>query len=157
QLIANQGPLSIAEFMRSALTAPELGYYMRGEPFGARGDFTTAPEISQMFGELIGAWAVAVWEQLGSPARFSLIELGPGRGTLMRDALRAARVRPAFGAAAEVTLVEISPSLRERQRDALKDAAVRSTSWRDEFEAPAEQPSIVIANEFFDALPLRQF
>ena len=91
QLIAGEGPISIATFMQTVLTAREHGYYMQGDPFGARGDFVTAPEISQVFGELIGLWAVAVWEQLGAPARFSLVELGPGRGTLMRDALRAAR------------------------------------------------------------------
>jgi NADH dehydrogenase [ubiquinone] 1 alpha subcomplex assembly factor 7 len=157
QLIASEGPISIAEFMRTALTARELGYYMHGDPFGVRGDFVTAPEISQAFGELIGLWAVAVWEQMGSPARFSLIELGPGRGTLMRDALRAARVRPAFGKAADVALVEISPSLRERQREALAREAVRSLSWLDDFAAADDQPLIVVANEFFDALPMRQF
>ena len=157
QLIANEGPISVAEFMRTALTARDLGYYMHGDPFGARGDFITAPEISQVFGELIGLWAVAVWEQLGSPSRFSLMELGPGRGTLMRDALRAAGVRPTFLAAAEVALVEISPSLRTQQREALKDAAVRELSWLDTFAAADGMPLIVIANEFFDALPIRQF
>src|SRR5262249_6846688 len=116
-----------------------------------------APEISQVFGELIGAWAVAVWEQLGAPSRFSLIELGPGRGTLMRDALRAARVRPAFVSAADVVLVEISPKIREQQREALKVAAVRSVAWLDAFETAPGQPLIVVANEFFDALPIRQF
>ena len=152
-LIAAEGPISIAEFMRTALAA----YYAKGDPFGADGDFITAPEISQVFGELIGAWSVAVWEQMGSPSRFSLIELGPGRGTLMRDALRAARVRPAFIEAADVNLVEISPSLRETQRGMLRDTRVRSLGWLNEFEARAGQPLIVIANEFFDALPIRQF
>ncbi len=157
QLIAAEGPLSVAEFMRTALTARGLGYYMSGDPFGAGGDFITAPEISQVFGEIIGAWCVAVWEQLGSPSRFSLVELGPGRGTLLRDALRAACVRPAFLEAADVGLVEISPSLREKQRESLKDARVRSLSWFDQFETQAGQPLIVVANEFFDALPIRQF
>jgi NADH dehydrogenase [ubiquinone] 1 alpha subcomplex assembly factor 7 len=152
-LIAADGPISIAEFMRTVLAA----YYAKGDPFGETGDFTTAPEISQVFGELIGAWAVAVWEQLGSPPHFSLVELGPGRGTLIRDALRAARLRPAFLAAADVVLVEISPRLRESQRKTLKDAGVRSVTWLDAFDAPSAQPLIVIANELFDALPMRQF
>lgn len=152
-LIAAEGPLSIAAFMQAALAH----YYSQREPFGARGDFTTAPEISQVFGELIGAWCVATWEQLGSPPRFSLVELGPGRGTLMRDALRAARVRPAFLDAADVVLVEISPSLRQKQREALKDARVRDLTWREHFAVREGQPLIVVANEFFDALPIRQF
>ena len=156
QLIASDGPISVAEFMRTALTARDLGYYMHGHPFGARGDFITAPEISQVFGELIGLWAVAVWEQLGSPPRFSLVELGPGRGTLMRDALRAAGVRQAFLDAAEVALVEISPSLREHQRETLQVSAVRKLSWLETFDAPRGRPLIAIANEFFDALPIRQ-
>ncbi|MBI1210762.1 MAG: class I SAM-dependent methyltransferase [Alphaproteobacteria bacterium] len=152
-LIAAEGPLSIAEFMRSVAAA----YYEKGDPFGAAGDFTTAPEISQVFGELLGAWSVAVWELLGSPSRFSFVELGPGRGTLMRDALRAARVRPAFLAAADVLLVELSQTLREKQRDALKDAPVRTLQWLEAFHAPRGQPLIVLANEFFDALPIRQY
>jgi len=158
-LITAEGPLSIAEFMRTALTAQSLGYYMRADPFGAAGDFVTAPEISQIFGELIGLWSVATWEQLGSPSRFSLIELGPGRGTLMSDALRAARVRPAFLDAAEVLLVEISPVLRERQQEAQKEHRVRSLAWRNDFDEThgAGLPVIVIANEFFDALPIHQF
>ena len=152
-LIAAEGPISVATYMQAVLAH----YYAKSDPFGARGDFITAPEISQVFGELIGAWCVAVWEQLGSPPRFSLIELGPGRGTLMRDVLRAARVRPAFREAADVVFVELSPGLREQQREALRESKVRSVEWRDEFEAPAGQPLIVIANEFFDALPIEQF
>ncbi len=158
QLIQANGPLSIADFMRLALSAPDFGYYTRGDPLGASGDFTTAPEISQIFGELIGLWSVAVWEALGSPARFSLIELGPGRGTLMSDALRAANVRPAFLEAAEVVLIEISAALRERQRAALKDVRVRGLRWTEQFEeVGAGQPMVLLANEFFDALPVRQF
>ncbi len=158
-LIAAEGPLSIAEFMRTALTAQGLGYYMRGEPFGAAGDFVTAPEISQIFGELIGLWCVATWEALGAPSQISLIELGPGRGTMMSDALRAAGVRPAFLEAAQVTLVEISPVLRERQREALKGARVGGLAWAGGFDdaLPADRALILVANEFFDALPVRQY
>ena len=158
QLIQANGPLGIADFMRLALSAPDVGYYNRGDPLGAGGDFTTAPEISQIFGELIGLWGVAIWEALGSPAKFSLVELGPGRGTLMSDALRAARIRPAFLEAAEVVLVEISATLRERQRAALKDVRLRDLKWVERFEElGAGQPIVLIANEFFDALPVRQF
>lgn len=152
-LIAAEGPISVAEFMRTVLAA----YYARGDVFGASGDFITAPEISQVFGELIGAWSVAVWEQLGSPSRFSLVELGPGRGTLMRDALRAARVRPAFLAAADVVLVETSPSLRETQLETLLGGQIGSLTWREAFDASQAQPLIAIANEFFDALPIEQY
>ena len=158
QVIKADGPLSIAEFMRLALITPDVGYYTRGDPLGAGGDFTTAPEISQIFGELIGLWGVATWEALGSPAKFSLVELGPGRGTLMSDALRAARIRPAFLEAAEVVLVEISATLRERQRAALKDVRLRDLKWVERFEeAGAGQPMMLFANEFFDALPACQF
>jgi len=158
-LIAAEGPLSIAEFMRTALTAPGLGYYMRGDPFGAEGDFVTAPDISQIFGELIGLWSVATWAALGAPPRFSLVELGPGRGTLMSDALRAARVRPAFLEAANVALIEIGPALRARQRQTLKDARVGSLAWFETVDEAlvADRPLILVANEFFDALPVRQF
>jgi NADH dehydrogenase [ubiquinone] 1 alpha subcomplex assembly factor 7 len=103
--IQRTGPISTARFMALALTHPTQGYYARHDPFGASGDFITAPEISQMFGELLGLWAAAVWQRMGVPARFMLVELGPGRGTLMADALRAASVVPAFGAAAAVHLV----------------------------------------------------
>jgi NADH dehydrogenase [ubiquinone] 1 alpha subcomplex assembly factor 7 len=157
-LIRAEGPISVAEFMRLVLTGRSDSYYMRGEAFGAAGDFVTAPEISQIFGELIGLWCVDVWRQLGEPSRFSLVELGPGRGTLMKDALRAVRVAPAFLSAASVVLVEVSPALRQRQREALTGAPVASLGWIERFGALASDggPSIVIANEFFDALPMRQ-
>ena len=105
--------------MTLCLAHPQHGYYMTRDPFGARGDFTTAPEISQMFGELIGLWAAAVWRMMGSPAKLLLVELGPGRGTLMADALRAAQIMPGFRKAVDLHLVEISPALQRRQREAL--------------------------------------
>ncbi|MCE9522546.1 MAG: SAM-dependent methyltransferase [Alphaproteobacteria bacterium] len=159
ELIRAEGPVSVAEYMRIVLTGRADSYYMRGEAFGAAGDFVTAPEISQIFGELIGLWCVDVWRQLGAPARFSLVELGPGRGTLMKDALRAARVAPDFLRAASVVLVEVSPALRALQRDALKNASVASLRWLDRFEDLEADlgPAIIVANEFFDALPMRQF
>ncbi len=147
------GPLSVAAFMAEALGHPRFGYYMRQDPFGVSGDFTTAPEISQMFGELVGLWCVDTWARLGGPAPFHLVELGPGRGTLMQDALRAASVVPAFRAAAQVHLVETSPTLRARQRQTLGDLPV---TWHDRLEDVPEGPTLIIANEFFDALPIRQ-
>src|SRR5439155_10118491 len=113
--IALTGPISVAEFMAEALGHPIHGYYQRRDPFGSAGDFITAPEVSQMFGEMIGLWFVEVWQAMGSPSSCQLVVLGRGRGTLMADALRAARIRPAFGQAARLHLVETSPHLRERQ------------------------------------------
>jgi NADH dehydrogenase [ubiquinone] 1 alpha subcomplex assembly factor 7 len=156
-LIRAGGPLSVAEFMRVTLTAREDSYYRRADPLGAGGDFITAPEISQIFGELIGLWCVDVWQKLGAPKAFTLVELGPGRGTLMKDALRAARVAPAFLSAVSVAMVEVSEALRRLQQDALHDAPA-AARWLDRFEdLDVRGPLIVVANEFFDALPIRQW
>ncbi len=151
------GPLSVAAFMGEALGHPRFGYYMRQDPFGVAGDFTTAPEISQMFGELVGLWCVDAWARLGGPAPFHLVELGPGRGTLMQDALRAAALVPAFRDAAQVHLVETSPTLRARQHTTL-GATLGATpvTWHDRLEDVPDGPTLLIANEFFDALPIRQ-
>ncbi len=159
ELIRADGPIAVAEYMRIVLTGRADSYYMRGEAFGAAGDFVTAPEISQIFGELIGLWCVDTWRKLGAPKKFSLIELGPGRGTLMKDALRAARVAPDFLSAASLTLVEVSRVLRRLQEDALHDAPVSSPRWFDRLDDLdiGHDPLIVVANEFFDALPTRQF
>jgi NADH dehydrogenase [ubiquinone] 1 alpha subcomplex assembly factor 7 len=142
--------------MQIALGDSEYGYYMRRDPFGTKGDFITAPEVSQMFGELIGLALAQSWRDLGAPVPFHLVELGPGRGTLMKDALRATqKVLPAFRAAARVTLVETSPALRDIQRQAFADAEFL---WADMFvSVPDDAPLFLIANEFFDALPIRQF
>ena len=156
KIIAVDGPIPVAQFMALALGHPTHGYYATRDPFGARGDFITAPEISQMFGELIGLWAAAMWVEMGSPGRIRLVELGPGRGTLMADALRAAKTAESFRAALAVDLVEISPALRRRQEETLADAGV-PLSWHATFaQVPANDPLIVIANEFFDALPVHQ-
>lgn len=152
--IASGGPITVADFMAEALGHPEHGYYTTREPFGTAGDFTTAPEISQMFGELIGLWAAVTWQSLGCPERVVLAELGPGRGSLMNDLLRAAATVPPFLKAAEVWLVETSPRLRARQRQTL---AGRDAQWCERFEDLPDGPLIVIANELFDALPIRQF
>ena len=154
-MVAQDGPLSVERYMALCLGHPTLGYYTTRDPFGAAGDFVTAPEISQMFGELLGLWAVAVWDAMGRPEPVRLVELGPGRGTLMRDALRAAgAAAPAFRGAAGVHLVETSPVLRAAQGRALADAA---PCFHADVEEVPPGPAILIANEFFDALPVRQF
>src|SRR5437016_7059962 len=116
KIVAVDGPIPIAQFMALALGHPTHGYYAGRDPFAAAGDFTTAPEISQMFGELIGLWAAAAWRAIGSPENVRLVELGPGRGTMMLDALRTARVMPDFRAAIVVHFVEINPALERLQR-----------------------------------------
>lgn len=153
--IARKGPISVAAYMEACLADKDAGYYPSRQPIGADGDFITAPEVSQIFGELLGLWAVAVWQSMGAPKPIVVAELGPGRGTLMTDALRAWRSVPDFLANVTVTLVETSPVLREVQQTALygSDAPV---SWCTRLEDAAEGPLIVIANELVDALPVRQ-
>ncbi len=152
--IAATGPITIADYMADCLLHPEHGYYATRDPFGTAGDFTTAPEISQMFGELVGLCLAQAWLDQGAPAVFTLAELGPGRGTLMADALRAARAVPGFHDAARVHLVEASPVLRARQRQALAETPV---TWCDSAADLPDAPLLLVANEFFDALPIRQF
>ena len=152
--IALTGPISLAEFMSEALGHPRLGYYRRARPVGAAGDFTTAPEISQMFGELIGAWLAERWLAMGNPTPVRLVELGPGRGTLMADALRATASVPGFHAAIDLHLVETNEPMREAQRSAL---SAQGPAWHERFDGVPGGPLLLIANEFFDALPLRQF
>ena len=155
-IITDGGPIGVDRFMALALGHPTLGYYRTHDPFGPSGDFTTAPETSQMFGELIGAWAGAVWRSLGQPAPVRLVELGPGRGTLLADALRAARHLPAFTEAIDLHLVETSPVLREAQRARLA-ACGRPAAWHEALDAVPPGPTLVLANEFFDALPVRHY
>ena len=154
-LIEAQGPMSVAQFMTIALLDPSDGYYATRDPFGAKGDFITAPEISQIFGELVGLWCVQAWMDQDEPKRAQLVELGPGRGTLMADALRAAKLAPEFLKSIGVVMVEASPALRALQQERLKDCGV-SVQWKDRFEA-GDRPLFLTANEFFDALPIRQF
>jgi NADH dehydrogenase [ubiquinone] 1 alpha subcomplex assembly factor 7 len=151
RLIQTDGPMPISRYM--ALCADH--YYATRDPFGARGDFITAPEVSQMFGELVGLWAAAVWQMMRSPAEIVLVELGPGRGTLMADALRAASTLPAFRAALRIHLVETSAALVARQETLLADAGV-PVAWHRRVDEVPKGPSIVIANEFVDALPIDQ-
>lgn len=153
-MIVEEGPIGIDRFMALCLGDPEHGYYMRRDPFGAAGDFITAPEISQMFGELIGLWAAEVWRLMGCPDPVLVVELGPGRGTLMADALRATALVPGFRAALRLHLVETSPLLRERQQATL---AAHSPCWHADIETVPDGPAIFLANELLDALPIRQF
>ncbi|MCO6381090.1 class I SAM-dependent methyltransferase [Oceanicola sp. 502str15] len=152
--IEAEGPLGVDAFMAACLTDPDHGYYTTRDPLGAGGDFITAPEISQMFGELVGLWLAQVWVDHGAPGAFVLAELGPGRGTLMADALRAAGKVPGFAQAAQLVLVEASAPLRAMQAEALEGHAPR---WVDSPEALPDLPLFLVANEFFDALPVRQF
>jgi len=155
-LIEERGPITVEQYMQLALGHPDLGYYMSRDPFGATGDFTTAPEISQMFGELIGLWAAEVWSSMGSPDPVRLVELGPGRGTLISDALRAARIVPAFRNALEVRLIETSPTLAAMQHELLVDCGA-AVSWAQSLKDVPDGPAIIVGNEFLDALPVRQF
>lgn len=148
--IARQGPIPVERFMALANAA----YYARGAAIGRDGDFITAPEISQVFGELIGAWCVNQWTVMGRPDPVRLIELGPGRGTLMADLLRVAALDRAFLAAIDLHLVETSPALRARQKQALGGWRAR---WHDSIDAVPEGPLLLVANEFLDALPIRQW
>ena len=152
--IRADGPMTVAAYMAECLLHPTLGYYTTRPPFGAEGDFTTAPEISQMFGELIGLALAQAWLDQGAPAPFALAELGPGRGTLMADLLRATRAVPGFHSAARVVLIEASPRLRDIQAATLGPCAV---DWAPDTTALPDAPLFLIANEFFDALPIRQF
>ena len=152
--IALEGPMRLDAYMQSCLLHPDWGYYTTRAPFGPEGDFITAPEISQMFGELIGLSLAQSWLDQGAPSPFTLAELGPGRGTLMADILRATARVPGFQAAAQVTLVEASLSLREVQRETLRGAEV---TWAESAADLPDAPLFLVANEFFDALPIRQF
>lgn len=161
QRIAGDGPISVADYMADALSHPRLGYYMNGEPFGRDGDFITAPEISQMFGELIGLWCAVQWRAMGEPAQVNLVELGPGRGTLMADVLRAGRGVEDFLESVSLSLVEISPALKGVQEETLLAGGdvrdVQSLRWVSDFSEVPEGPLLVVANEFLDALPVHQF
>jgi NADH dehydrogenase [ubiquinone] 1 alpha subcomplex assembly factor 7 len=152
EMLAEEGPMALDRYMALCLSHPAHGYYMTRDPFGAHGDFTTAPEISQIFGELIGVWVAQGFEALGAPRKFALVELGPGRGTLMADVLRVLKKAEAVAKAAQVHFVEMSPVLRDEQ-----GARVPEATWHDNIASLPALPSIVIANEFFDALPIRQF
>ena len=152
--IVAAGPITLADYMADCLLHPAHGYYATHDPFGASGDFTTAPEISQMFGELLGLALAQAWLDQGAPPRITLAELGPGRGTLMADALRATFKVPGFHAALSLHLVEASAHLRQVQAATL---ATHQPQWHDSVTTLPDVPLFLLANEFFDALPIRQF
>ena len=153
-LIRTAGPMPVWRYMDLCLSHPQHGYYVSRDPLGREGDFITAPEVSQMFGELLGLWAASVWKSIGSPPQVRLIELGPGRGTMMADALRALRVLPPLYQAISVHLVEINPALHEKQQAAL--SGVRNIEWHASIDEIPPGPSIILANEYFDVLPVHQ-
>jgi len=154
KLIKSSGPMPVWRYMELCLTHPAHGYYVSRDPLGREGDFTTAPEVSQMFGELLGLWAASVWKAIGSPPMLRLVELGPGRGTMMADALRALRVLPPLYQSLSIHLVEINLVLREKQRATL--SGVRNLSWHDSIDDVPEGPAVILANEYFDVLPIHQ-
>ncbi|KAI3726077.1 hypothetical protein L1987_65874 [Smallanthus sonchifolius] len=165
------GPISVAEYMEEVLINPKAGFYINRDVFGAEGDFITSPEVSQMFGEMIGVWAMCLWEQMGQPNRVNLVELGPGRGTLMADLLRGASKFEKFTQSINIHMIEVSPALKKIQKTTLKcnneDGANENNattltgtpvSWHSTLEeVPTGLPTIIIAHEFFDALPVHQF
>lgn len=162
RLIETGGPISLADYMHLCLADPRHGYYKTRQAIGGSsggGDFITAPEISQMFGELIGIWCVTAWQALDRPARFTLAEAGPGRGSLMKDLLRAAGQVPEFLEAADLRLIESSQRLVEQQGQMLAEEAakVRSLEHVDAIEELPDQPLVLVANEFLDAIPFRQY
>ena len=148
------GPSSIASYMGLCLTHPRHGYYKQADPLGAGGDFITAPEVSQMFGELVGFFLVNLWQQMRQPKSFTLLELGPGRGTLMQDALRVATRADGFADALHLQLYETSEELKAQQAIRLSQY---NPYWSTEIDAVSDDPLFIVANEFFDALPVRQF
>ncbi len=152
--IALDGPMRVSDFMQICLLHTEHGYYVKNLAFGIQGDFITAPEISQMFGELLGLCLAQAWIDQGAPSDFHLLELGPGRGTLMSDILRATRSVPGLHNAAGITLLEASETMQKRQQHTLSGYQV---NWISSLDELADKPIFVIANEFFDALPIRQY
>jgi len=154
-LIQAEGAMPLDAYMALALNDPDCGYYRTRNPLGRQGDFITAPEISQVFGELIGLWAVDFWQNSGQAELIHFVELGPGRGTLTRDALRAAQLVPKFCQAVKIEFVETSPILRRQQAATMAEGA--NITWHADINSLPKAPCIIIANEFFDALPIKQF
>tara|TARA_R110002124_G_scaffold64985_2_gene177297 strand:+ start:106167 stop:107246 length:1080 start_codon:yes stop_codon:yes gene_type:complete len=156
--IQSDGPMDLARYMDICLLHPDYGYYVTRDPLGEKGDFTTAPEISQMFGEMIGIWSAILWNNINMPAALNLIEIGPGRGTLMADLLRGSQHVPGFHDALTISFVEKSPVLKKKQQEAMDASGFAGkVTWYDDIsDYHARGPALVIANEFLDALPIRQ-
>ncbi|MDN5927269.1 MAG: class I SAM-dependent methyltransferase [Hyphomicrobiales bacterium] len=156
-LIEASGPIGVADYMMLCLFDPAYGYYTTREPFGVDGDFTTAPEISQMFGELVGVWIFRAWQSAGTPSPVGIAEIGPGRGTLMKDVLRTlGKLDPALVRNAQFALIETSPRLTEIQKRTLGGTDTQIT-WHTGIETLRPAPLILVGNELFDALPIRQY
>ena len=153
-LIEEKTEISIADFMEMAMSSSSYSYYKSTQPLGVDGDFITSPEVSQMFGEIIGLWVIDIWEKMGSPSKVNLVELGPGRGLLMRDLLNAGKMLEKFTAAIDIYLVDINPILKKEQKSILSAFKV---NWIDDLDELPKAPTIFIANEFFDALPIVQY
>lgn len=156
EIIASEGPMALSRYMALCLSHPQYGYYTTRDPLGAEGDFTTAPEVSQLFGELVGIWLLKAWHDLGRPVPITVVELGPGRGTLMADIWRVLRTEPGLAENASIHLVETSPALRAKQTETLAKLGVSATHRSDLASLP-NQPKLFVANEFFDALPANQW
>jgi SAM-dependent MidA family methyltransferase len=156
RLLVSSGPMPVWRYMELCLMHPEHGYYVSRDPLGREGDFITAPEVSQMFGELLGLWAASVWMAIGSPPELRLIEIGPGRGTMMADAMRALRVLPTLHQALSIHLIEVNPVLREKQKAVLSGSRARNITWHDNIDDVPDGPSVIFANEYFDVLPIHQ-
>ncbi|GAB4163092.1 MAG: class I SAM-dependent methyltransferase [Rickettsiaceae bacterium] len=154
--IAENGYIKVDEMMRRVLSMSSQSYYRSVKNIGSSGDFITSPEISQLFGEMVALWALEQWQKLGSPSQFSLIELGPGQGKLMGDLLRASKVLPQFLEAAKIFLFEINPHFIKKQQQNLEQFG-KDIKWIESFDSLPQLPTIIIANEFFDALPIKQF
>ena len=153
--ISMNGPLPLAEYMHWCLADKTHGYYQTKYVFGREGDFITAPEVSQMFGELIGIWLIKTWEILGRFEQFNLVEIGPGKGTLMRDILRATKLDASFSKAAIPVLIETSELLVDTQKETLQD--YEHIVWQKSMDELDERPTLIVGNEFLDALPPRQY
>jgi NADH dehydrogenase [ubiquinone] 1 alpha subcomplex assembly factor 7 len=153
-LIKSSGPMPVWRYMQLCLMHPQHGYYVSRDPLGREGDFITAPEVSQMFGELLGLWSASVWKAIDSPPLLRLIEIGPGRGTMMADALRALRVLPPLYQALSIHLIEVNPVLRDKQKTTLSNS--RNITWHDSIDDVPDGPSVIFANEYFDVLPIHQ-
>ena len=151
--INKTGPITVAKFMELSLGHPQFGYYTTRDPIGTEGDFVTSPEISQIFGELIALWSATCWEQMNSPERVEIIECGPGRGTLMTDFLRTSKAIPEFDKAINLHFLETSPILKDRQSKMLNGVSIK---WHNSLDTVPIGPTILIANEFLDALPVHQ-
>ncbi|MGI9400433.1 MAG: class I SAM-dependent methyltransferase [Rhizobiaceae bacterium] len=155
-MIRESGPMSVAEYMHICLNDPRHGYYTQQKAIGREGDFITAPEISQMFGELVGIWCIAIWQAMGRPNEFVLAEVGPGKGTLMADLLRVTSNYPDFSKGVKIRLIETSPAMIDFQKTKL-NAYSGNLEWRNRLEDVDGLPMILVANEFLDVLPFRQF